>query len=84
MRLIAHRGNTEGRNRDLENHPDYIKSAIDQGFDAEIDIWLVDGLDLGHNQPQYSIDIDFLFEYLDSLWIHCKNLEALYLSLIHI
>ncbi|MAG59548.1 hypothetical protein CMO96_02035 [Candidatus Woesebacteria bacterium] len=78
MRLIAHRGNTQGRNKDLENHPNYITNAIKQGFDAEIDIWLVDGFDLGHNKPQYSIDIDFLFEYCDALWIHCKNLEALF------
>ena len=78
MISIAHRGNTEGRKKDLENRPEYILQAIEEGFDAEVDVWLYDGLDLGHDKPMYSIDIDFLLSYNERLWIHCKNLEALF------
>jgi hypothetical protein len=78
MISIAHRGNTEGREKALENHPDYILSAIEKGFDVEVDVWLYDGLDLGHDKPTHSIDLDFLLSYNERLWIHCKNLEALF------
>lgn len=78
MISIAHRGNTEGRNKDLENHPNYVSNAIHQGFDAEVDVWLFDGLDLGHDKPQYSINIDYLIGFSEQLWIHCKNLDALF------
>jgi len=78
MRSIAHRGNTEGRNKKLENHPNYISNAIHEGYDAEVDVWLSDGLDLGHDKPQYSIELDYLLSFSEFLWIHCKNLEALH------
>ena len=42
MLKIAHRGNTDGPSS-KENSPEYIQEAIDQGHDAEIDIWLIDG-----------------------------------------
>jgi hypothetical protein len=85
MKLIAHRGNTDGKNPDKENHPDYIEAAIKAGFDAEIDIRLIDNeFWLGHDEPQYNIGkpqsdkwFNFLFKYNKRLWIHCKNLEAL-------
>ena len=79
MRSIAHRGNTQGRNESLENHPNYISNAIHQGYDAEIDVWFLDGLDLGHDDPQYSIELDYLLGFGEQLWIHCKNLEALHM-----
>jgi glycerophosphoryl diester phosphodiesterase len=41
MKLIAHRGNTEGPNPLEENKPEYIEEAIENGFDVEIDIWFV-------------------------------------------
>ena len=41
MILIAHRGNIDGINTSKENHPDYIKSALDSGFYAEIDLWWI-------------------------------------------
>jgi len=77
MKLIAHRGNINGRKKESENKPDYIKNAIDKGFDAEVDVWLMDGIYFGHDKPQYECDIDFLLKYHTSLWIHCKNLSAL-------
>ena len=39
MIFIAHRGNTKGPNKELENTPGYIDEALDNGFDVEVDIW---------------------------------------------
>jgi hypothetical protein len=77
MRLISHRGNTNGRMESWENEPTYIDSAIKQGYDVEIDIWYKDGiLWLGHDKPDYSVDLKFLSDRITKLWIHCKNIEA--------
>ena len=78
MILISHRGNINGKFESYENEPMYIDKAISQGFNVEIDIWLIDGiLFLGHDKPQYLTSKTFVDRYKDSLWIHCKNLEAL-------
>jgi hypothetical protein len=77
MKLISHRGNINGREPKSENSPDYITSAIKKGFDVEIDVWSFDGIYLGHDKPQYEIDLDFLFEHQNNLWIHCKNIASL-------
>ena len=78
MFKIAHRGNLNGPNPEKENEPSYIVSAINQGFDCEVDLWRTEsGFFLGHDEPQYEIKDSFLFELSDKLWIHCKNLEAL-------
>ena len=78
MIKIAHRGNLNGPNVDLENQPEYIISAINESFSCEVDLWNIQGkLLLGHDEPQYSIDFDFLESFKQHLWIHCKNLSAL-------
>ena len=78
MILISHRGNTNGRIVSKENHPDYINEAIGLGFDVEIDLWLVDeNIFLGHDLPQYKINLDWINERIDKLWLHCKNVEIL-------
>ena len=77
MRLIAHRGNSKGRNTTLENHPDYIEEALRRGFDCEVDVWAQGKMWLGHDLPEWECRMSFLFEHSDKLWIHCKNLEAL-------
>jgi hypothetical protein len=81
MKLIAHRGNINGPNPLEENKPEYIEAAIAQGYDVEIDI-RYDTFDkklyLGHDELQYLIDWCWLGQYKDNLWIHCKNIEALY------
>lgn len=78
MKIISHRGNLNGKNIELENRPDYILEAINKGFDVEIDLRVKDNqLFLGHDIPQYKIDQDFLETNKDSLWIHCKEIEAL-------
>jgi hypothetical protein len=77
MLKISHRGNLSGPSP-RENHPFYIEEAIFAGFDVEVDIYLVDNqLWLGHDKPQYLTSKTFVDRYKDSLWIHCKNLEAL-------
>ena len=78
MVLISHRGNINGAKPQKENRIDYIENAIQSGFDVEIDLWFVlEGLFLGHDIPQYPVELDWLQKYKDKLWIHCKNLQAL-------
>lgn len=77
MIYIAHRGNLEGPNPEKENHPDYIKAALDKGFDVEIDVWNIDGKWLlGHDGPEHEVNVSFLTNI--GLWHHCKNIQALY------
>ena len=75
MILISHRGNITGIEKELENKPDYIFNALDKGFDVEIDIWKYKGdLYLGHDEPQYKVDINFI--QTKGLWFHAKNINA--------
>ena len=77
MRLISHRGNLNGPNKERENHPDYIWEALQAGFEVEIDVWWVNGkFILGHDEPQYKIDHNWLDKRRNYLWLHCKNIEA--------
>ena len=78
MRLISHRGNVDGVIPEKENSLDYIDSAIGMGFDVEIDLWkIADTISLGHDEPQYQLDLKWLTDRRDKLWVHCKNLSAL-------
>tara|TARA_R100001082_G_C4284430_1_gene125367 strand:+ start:87 stop:473 length:387 start_codon:yes stop_codon:yes gene_type:complete len=77
MIRIAHRGNTLGSNPTEENHPGYITRAVNQGFHAEVDVWLFgEEWFLGHDDPQYPTDESFLEN--DKLICHAKNEEALH------
>jgi len=81
MKLIAHRGNIDGSNPSEENNPEYIEEAIENGFDVEVDIWFstqTKKFFLGHDKPEYQIDVFWLAKNINKLWIHCKNIEALY------
>ncbi|NBO78762.1 MAG: hypothetical protein EBV27_03855 [Actinobacteria bacterium] len=54
MRIIAHRANINGPDKDNENSPAQILRAIDSGFDVEIDVRIVDGQILfGHEVMTY-------------------------------
>lgn len=78
MVYISHRGNLNGKIEFLENSPSYIDLAISKGFDVEIDVWLIENIIyLGHDKPQYIIDINWLIERKLRIWVHCKNLESL-------
>jgi hypothetical protein len=71
---IAHRGNVAGINH-MENHPDYIQKALDEGYDAEIDVrYVSNGFFLGHDEPQFEVDLKFLQK--KGLWIHCKDRDT--------
>lgn len=77
MILIAHRGNFEGKDKEKENSYPYLINAIENGFDAELDIWFDDGLYLGHDKPTYRIQEPDLLKIQNNIWIHCKNLGAM-------
>lgn len=78
MILISHRGNIDGPNPKQENRPSYITSALQRGYDCEVDFWFVNNkFVLGHDEPQYEIPFEFITTYYRKLWIHCKNYEAL-------
>lgn len=78
MKLIAHRGNINGPNSEFENNPEYIDTALSEGFDVEIDIRYVEGqFYLGHDFAQYPISTSWLEERKDNVWIHCKDLTSL-------
>ena len=76
MILISHRGNINGENTDLENTKTYIESAINEGFDVEIDVWYIkNNFYLGHDEPKNKVDINYLRN--NRFWCHAKNIEAL-------
>jgi len=78
MILISHRGNITGPNPEKENHPEYILTALQAGYDVEIDVWFENGkFMLGHDEPQYEFPFELLDKNYSRLWIHCKNMDAL-------
>ena len=75
MKIISHRGNIEGPDASVENHPDQIKKVIEMGFDVEIDVRYIDGkYVLGHDTPDYQVSKDFLLN--NKLWCHAKNIDG--------
>lgn len=77
MKLIAHRGLVNGPDSNLENLPGQILLSLQAGYDCEIDVRLIDSKwMLGHDIPQFEIPFEFLEQ--SGLWIHAKNLNALY------
>lgn len=77
MKIISHRGNVSGSDKNRENNPVYIHSLLTNGVDCEIDIWYVEGsYFLGHDYPQYKVTENFISQ--PGLWCHAKNLESLY------
>ena len=78
MRRISHRGNIAGPQPSKENTPSYIQAAIDRGYDVEIDVRLIgDCLYLGHDNPDYQVDLSWLLARKENLWIHTKNFKAM-------
>ena len=82
MIYIAHRGNTDGPKSELENSPDYIEKAINEGFDVEVDIRYIEKeFWLGHDEPQYNVDEQWVRNNVKHCWFHAKDYAALlYLS----
>ena len=81
MKIISHRGNLNGSDKNKENKIQSISLAISLGFDVEIDVWYINNLlYLGHDQDDLILDPnlkDYLLENSSKLWIHCKNIESL-------
>lgn len=78
MIYISHRGNLRGAQPEDENNPDYLAHAMEQRYRCEADLWVTDkGYWLGHDEPQYKADPQWLLDYRDRLVLHCKNAEAL-------
>jgi hypothetical protein len=78
MIFISHRGNTTGRIESQENNPTYIDKAISEGYDVEVDVWYEDNnLFLGHDKPEYGVNLQWFKDRQSKLWVHCKNTEAL-------
>lgn len=78
MIFIAHRGNLDGVFPELENTPKYIDKCLNNAFDCEIDLRMLDGIPhLGHDTPDYPITADWIRERKEFLWIHAKEYGAL-------
>ena len=73
MILISHRGNIDGPNEAMENNPIYINTALESGYDVEVDVYSVSGkCFLGHDIPQYEVEWDYLSN--SKFWCHAKNI----------
>lgn len=78
MRLISHRGNLSGSEPENENNPEFITKALNLGYDVEIDLRFKDNkLYLGHDEPQYELDLNWLEKYHTKLWLHCKDINVI-------
>jgi glycerophosphoryl diester phosphodiesterase len=77
MVLIAHRGNTDGKNVERENTVSYITEALKQGYHCEIDLFKFDGTHfyLGHDDAGDKVTPQWLGS--NPLWCHAKNFETL-------
>ena len=61
MKIISHRGNISGPEPKNENLPIYIDKALEQGFDAEVDLRIIKGkYFLGHDNPEHLVSLDWL------------------------
>lgn len=78
MIFIAHRGNLNGSIPDLENSPEHLMNAVNQGYDIELDIWYENNkFFLGHDFPKYEIKSPETMFPPSNTWYHCKNVEIL-------
>ena len=82
MRLISHRGNIAGPEPVSENTTKQIDKALYAKYDVEVDIHYCNKkIYLGHDSPENVIDLQWLLDRKNSLWVHCKNIYAL--DLLH-
>lgn len=78
-RLISHRANLNGPDKNRENKLEYICECLEIGLDVEIDVHFINNqYYLGHDYKQEIIHLDFMNKWQNNLWIHAKNLEALF------
>lgn len=81
MILISHRGNINGREVLKENTIPYINSALEYGFNVEIDVQKIENGQafIGHDGINDQICLDFLKN--KNLWCHAKTIESFYIML---
>lgn len=80
MIKIAHRGNYKGKDSIRENTLDYIREALNNGYNVEIDVIMDDGIfRLGHDTPGEKIALHQMTS--KNIWVHAKTFET-YLSLV--
>lgn len=76
MFYISHRGNINGKNKKEENNPEYIKIALQKGYEVEIDVRYKNSqFYLGHDFEEHKIEDSFLLN--EKLWCHAKDIFAL-------
>jgi hypothetical protein len=76
-RWILHRGLMNGPDPEKENKEELLWKRLAEGWDIEVDVWLVDGsLWLGHDKPTDLLQDVRLLESHHT-WIHCKNIPML-------
>jgi hypothetical protein len=79
MKIISHRGNINGIVTNKENRPSYIDCAVQLGLEVEVDLRYQDGnFWLGHDTADYIITADWIAKRANSLWFHCKNINAVH------
>ena len=69
-----------GPNPEMENNPLYIDRALEKGYDVEVDIRgsFYTKFYLGHDEQQYMVSPEWLFERAGKLWLHAKDIQALH------
>lgn len=79
MYFIAHRGLINGPDTDQENKIQTIEIALNNGFDVEVDLWLLNNkFYLGHDKNKLEeVNFNFIQTHKEKLWIHTKNFEVL-------
>lgn len=83
MRIVSHRGNLTGPDKEKENTESYLIETLERGFDIEFDIWYMGSkFWLGHDNPVKSFSIDTLLHWStvymnQNFYVHCKNMWAL-------
>ena len=74
---ILHRGLMNGPDPEKENKEELLWERIREGWDIEVDAWLVDGMIwLGHDKPTDLVQDKHLLDS-NKVWIHCKNIPML-------
>ena len=75
----AHRGLMHGPNREIENKTATIDIALNNDFDVELDLWVLNNkFYLGHEISSIEeVDFGYIEERKENLWIHVKNTSAL-------
>lgn len=83
MLLISNKGNTVGINIEFESTPDYIDTAILQGYCVKLDVWCDMGCfylrqdrDLNYVGAS-EVPLSFFTDRKNNLYCECMNTEAL-------